>query len=358
MLVGIHKDENGRIDPYLRIYEAVLDYNGIRHVRIEASQPDFWEVVSSFDLIVFHWVYVDRDQQMAETLIPVIENEMGVKCFPNWNTFWHYNNKIKQYYLLKNHRIPVIESYIFWEEDVAKKWIEQAPFPLVFKLSKGALSQDVRLLRSKEQAKELTSRMFGKGIRPGCLNFSNNSIFTKGLRMARHLCWVMKQKLRAEYVEQRWQVEKGYIFFQRFLPDNDFTTRIVVIGDRAFGFTVRNNENDFRAFDMQKVDCDREKVDLRCVKKAFQISSRLGFQCMAYDFLFDEGGKPRVCEMGYTSYALDLYNCPGYWDIRLSWHDGHFWPQYCQLVDLLGLRQLKQPEIDFERLSTKLVEER
>jgi len=193
--------------------------------------------------------------------------------------------------------------------------------------------------------------MFGKGIRPGSLLFSKDGMLKEWYRRARHRGWVMKEKVRGRYIEQIWQIERGSVLFQRFLPENRFTTRIAVIGDRAFGFIVRNEENDFRAYDMQKVDVDREKVDPRCVKLGFESSDRLGFQCMAYDFLFDEAGEPRVCEMGYTSYALDLFNCPGYWDSGLTWHEGHFWPQYCQLVDVLGVRDLKQPEIDFDKLA-------
>jgi len=55
--------------------------------------------------------------------------------------------------------------------------------------------------------------------------------------------------------------------------------------------------------------------------------------------------------MGYTSYALDLFNCPGYWDSGLTWHEGHFGLSTVSLVDVLGVRDLKQPEIDFDKLA-------
>ena len=71
---------------------------------------------------------------------------------------------------------------------------------------------------------------------------------------------------------------------------------------------------------------------------------------LAYDFLFNGNNDPQICEMGYTSYAMDLYNCPGYWDTSLNWHKGHFWPQYLQLKDLLNLPELMQPHINFESL--------
>ena len=41
--------------------------------------------------------------------------------------------------------------------------------------------------------------------------------------------------------------EKGYIYFQEFIPDNDFDIRVIVIGDKAFAIKRMVRENDFRA---------------------------------------------------------------------------------------------------------------
>ena len=349
--VGIHKDFCGRVDPYLKIYERIMDHNSIKHIRIQASQPDFWKIVTDLDIIIFHWVYIDRDQQMGEALIPVIEKEMKIQCFPDWSTFWHYNNKIKQYYLLKASGFPVIESYVFWEKENACRWIEQQiEFPVVFKLSRGALSQDVILVQNRDQAVKLIGKMFNNGIKPGNLPEPGASMFGGLYQKIRHSGWAVKQKILGRYVEHRWLKEKNYVFFQKFLPDNSFTTRITIIGKRAFGFNIKTVKGDFRAYDMQQIDVDSGCIDIECVKIAFDISNTLGFQCMAYDFLFDENKRPQICEMGYTSYAVDIHDCPGYWDDSSNWHEGHFWPQYLQLIDLLNLPDLKQPLIDFDLL--------
>ena len=348
LIVGLHRDQYGRFDPYLQIYEHILDHNGIKHLRLEASQPDFWKTVATLDLIIFHWVYIDRDQQMAECLIPTIEKDMGIQCFPNWRTFWHYNSKIKQYYLLKNHNLPVIESFIFWDKSEAKKWIDCAQFPAVFKLSRGALSQDVLLVKDKRHALSLTSRMFGRGIKPGRVPGSCNYRNSRSnlYRKVKYEAWILKKKFGKQHIEYWWQKDKNYVFFQEFLAGNSHTTRVTVIGDRAFAFNIKTVKGDFRAYDMQAVDFDPKAIDIECIRIAFRISNTLGFQCMAYDFLFTRENEPKVCEMGYTSYALDIYKCPGYWDSSLSWYEGHFWPQYFQLMDLLPCLQLKQPKID------------
>jgi hypothetical protein len=66
---------------------------------------------------------------------------------------------------------------------------------------------------------------------------------------------------------------------------------------------------------------------------------------MAYDFLKNGNGDVQICEISYTFVDTAVYRCPGYWDEDMNWHAGHYWPQYCQLMDTLQLPDLKQPEI-------------
>jgi len=71
----------------------------------------------------------------------------------------------------------------------------------------------------------------------------------------------------------------------------------------------------------------------------------LGFQSMAYDFLYNKEGTAWFCEISYTYLDTIIYDCPGYWDLNLNWREGHYWPQYFQLMDALNLPDLKQPEM-------------
>ena len=39
---------------------------------------------------------------------------------------------------------------------------------------------------------------------------------------------------------------RGYVYFQDFIPDNQFDTRVTVIGNRAFAFIRKVRPGDFR----------------------------------------------------------------------------------------------------------------
>ncbi|MBA7521913.1 hypothetical protein ES705_14025 [subsurface metagenome] len=341
MQVGIQKDQYGKFCRFLERYEKILDFNSIDHIRLEASQSDFWERIRTLDLFIFRWKHYDTYRQLAHTILPVIEGEMGITCLPDWKTCWHYDDKIKEYYLLKQHRFPIIDSFIFWEGKAALEWLGKADFPLVFKLKVGAGSRNVILIKTKKQAVKHVNKMFGKGLIPRSID-RNQIKFTREIH---HFGGNLLRKIKGEDVLENWQRQKNYILFQKYLPDNNYDIRITVIGDRAFAFMRFNRKDDFRASGSGKIDYSKNKMYKKCIEIAFNVSKKMDFQSMAYDFLFTPDNEPQFSEISYTYLDTAIYNCPGYWDLNLNWHEGHYWPQYFQLMDVLNLPDLKQPEM-------------
>ena len=346
--VGIYRQHLGGLHKgYLDRYAEILKYNGIEYFWLDASSPSFWDEVSHLDLFIYQWEHYDGPRQIAEAIMPVIENELKIPCFPNSKTCWHFDDKIKQYYLLRQDGFPIIECYIFWEKDEALKLLASAKMPVVFKLKRGAGSSNVILVRKKQQAKRLISKMFGKGLKSGRIA-DRNSLWLKYFQPYRELRRFggdILRKARGEFNPLFWQVDKNYVLFQRYLPDNPFDIRVSVIGERAFAFRRFNRESDFRASGSGKIDYDTAEIDKRAIEMAFKISKQLGFQSMAYDFLKNEKNDLEICEISYTYVDSAVYNCAGYWDRDLNRHEGHFWPQYAVLVDCLKMPELRQPAL-------------
>jgi len=344
MLVGMLKNSHKGLCKYTQVFETILDYNGIAVTRLDINDVGFWTKAGELDLFIYRWNCSDDHHQIALTIIPILEKDFGIKCFPNMATCWHYDDKIRQYYLLKEHGFPVPQCWIFFDKSEALRWMETATLPVVFKLKAGAGSSNVILIRSRGEGKRIINKMFGKGIVPTYSGFGDvQNVFVKGYFNLRHY---VGQKLRGEPTSPFWQVHKNYVFFQKFLKDNDYDTRVTVIGGRAFAFRRLNRVNDFRSSGSGRIDYDVDKIDLKFVSKALEISRSLNFQSMAYDSLYDENGDPSFCEISYTYIASAVYHCPGHWDEELRWHEGHYWPQYFQLVDILGVPDLKQPQIE------------
>ncbi len=348
MLVAIHKDRYGRFDPFCEIYEKILEHNNIPWIRVDINDADFWEKIKTVDLFIYRWIQFDDHIQIAKNIMPIIEFELKVNIHPDNATGWHYDDKIKEYYLLKQKGYPFIDTWVFYDKKKALEWVEGVTeYPLVFKLKGGAGSHNVLLAKNKSTAKRLINKMFGSGITsdgmylPGSLRYKD----FKWKNFIRHTGGNLFRLFRGEDAEPYWQLNKNYVLFQKFLPGNTSDTRVLVIGKRMLAFRRGVRKNDFRASGSGIILYDHESIDIRCLQIALKVSTEMKFQSMAYDFLFDSDGNPMIAEISYTSNDNVVSRCEGYWDENLVFHRRQEnWMQYFQLVDLLNMPDLKLPE--------------
>lgn len=342
--IGIHESEIGLFSKWAEKYIEILRLNNIPYVLLSIDDPDFWDNLKTCTHFIYHWGGITDAHQKAHAILPIIEFELGIPCFPNWRLSWHYDDKIKGYYLLKVHGFPVVDTNIFYNKGKALEWIKsKASFPIVFKLKRGAGSQDVVLIKDEEHAKRIISKVFGNGIISG--NIPGNDIWQKQFSLKK----VIEKNLRSFYRQLRgldsnrnYYLHKNYVLFQTFLPKNLFDTRVTIIGGRAFAFRRFNRDNDFRASGSGKIDYSIDQIDKRCLEIAFRVSNKLNFSNMSYDFIFFNN-MPQICEISYTFQDLAVKNCPGYWDKELRWHDGHYWPEYLHIIDFLNKSELICP---------------
>lgn len=347
ILVGIHRAIHDKVDPELEVYRKILTYNDIPFIDLDSSELDFWKNLESVTHFIYKWSHSHGDHQIASAIIPVIQNHLKIKCFPSWETSWHYDDKIKQYYELKALGFPVVVSYIFYHKSKAIKFIENSDFPLVHKLKNGAGAMNVTLVKSKKDALEIINKSFGKG-------FSQNSVSPLSLartlnfspkKLFRHYAISIRNKFLTPERINFWNAHKNYVYFQKFLSNNEYDTRVTTAGLRVHAFRRFNRKNDFRASGGNKWDICPDNIDKRFLKIALEVSKKFGFQAMAYDFIYDENNLPRIIEMSCTYGGAgypDFMN--GYWDENLNRIEGRFWPQYFELVDLLSNMHLKCPE--------------
>jgi len=344
MIVGIQSDYGLEFDKFSEKYIEILEYNNIEYIKLDINTSLFWDLLRDIDVFIYRWTHFDAEKQIAKDILPIIENVYRVKCFPDQNTSWHYDDKVKQYFLLKAHLFPQTDTWIFYNRESALKWADTADYPVVYKLRGGAGSQNVLLIKNKSSAIKYINRQFRKGIK-------NLSYLTPGgvsrkqlIRSTKIFGGKLKKRLRGYDFSNYWLLNKKYIYFQKFLPENKYDTRITVIGNRAYALQRSNRKNDFRASGSGLLNYNKNDIDTEMLKTAFEVSKKLKFQSMAYDFLYDNG-KPVINEISYTfPHGSFLLDCPGYWDKDINWHNGRNWPQYFQLVDLLNMPGLKQPE--------------
>ena len=260
----------------------------------------------------------------------------GKKVFPDFNTSWHFDDKLGQKYLLEAIGAPLVKTDVFYTKKEVLEWVGKTDFPKVFKLRCGASSANVSMAKTREQAAGLINQAFGRGFKqydawPNLMERIRK--YKKGLTTLND---VGRGIARLFYTTEFAKIagrEKGYVYFQEFIENNDSDIRVIVVGEKAFAIKRMVRENDFRASGGGVILYDKALFDINTIRIALETTRRLNAQCLAYDFVY-KNGQPLIIEISY-GYANAAYDaCQGYWDKELIWHEGSFISQNW-MVDLM-----------------------
>jgi glutathione synthase/RimK-type ligase-like ATP-grasp enzyme len=342
---AIHLERYGKISDTIQRYRDILELNNIETFYVDVNDLNFWQVIEEVDLFIFRYSVYDDQKQIAQKIIPVIQNQYNKKVFPDMNTCWAYDDKIKQAMLLQKNGFPFAASWYFFDKQKALQWLQQADYPLVFKLTSGSRSQNVLYVKDYPAAAKIVKLMFRNGVKTDNIRLPG-STFYKDFTIKHYLheaACKLKRLINDEDLSSYWSSQKNYCLFQKYLPNNNYDTRITIIGKRAFGVMREMRKDDFRASGSGKLIFDLKQIDIEMVKNAFNISKELGFQCMGYDFMYDDSKQPKIIEMSYTFPDIAIDNAEGYWDENMNFHKMRNCTQYYQLCDLLDREDLKLP---------------
>jgi glutathione synthase/RimK-type ligase-like ATP-grasp enzyme len=318
---------------------AYCDERAIPYRILRCLDSDIISRLASVDALLWHWSHQDPSEQLMARQVIMAAEAMGVAVFPSTPTCWHFDDKIGQKYLLEAIQADSVPTYIFYDQDEARRWIDTASFPKVFKLRKGGGSANVRLVHNAQEARGLVKRAFGGGFWPIASYRQDVQRRYRAACQRGDFLGVLKRLPRAmaliRNTNRAMGPEKGYVYFQDFVANNSCDTRVTIIGNRAFAFTRNCRPGDFRASGSGHIVYDMERIHKQCVQVAFEVTRKIGSQSVAFDFVMIDSARPVIIEISYCYNAKAVYNCPGHWDDQLTWHPGHMWPQDAILIDLL-----------------------
>lgn len=336
MKIAIHHKEESY--SFSKRWIAHCERNNIAFKIVDAFDNDIIRKLQDCDAFMWHHHPGQFKDVLAAKKILFALEHAGIKVFPDFKTGWHFDDKVAQKYLFEALNVPLVPSYIFYDKKDALDWSEKTNYPKVFKLKGGASSANVRLVRSKQEAHNLIKKAFGKGF----AQFDRINNLKERIRRFKsgqdNFLGVLKGLgrlfIKTEFSKKQAN-ERGYIYFQEFIPKNDCDIRVIVIGRKAFAIKRMVRENDFRASGSGNIVYEPTQIGEKFIDLAFKVNSKLGSSSIAFDFIVDQNNNPLIVEISY-GYAIDAYDpCPGYWDSDLKWHDGQFNPQEWILENIL-----------------------
>lgn len=324
MKIAIHFSEGAFSERWLIYCEA----NKIDYKLVDCYNNNIIQELSDCDALMWHFHQNSPKAVLFAKQLLFSVQSSGMKVFPDFNTAWHFDDKVGQKYLLESIGAPFVPTWVYYDKKEALEWSQESNFPKVFKLRGGAGSQNVILIKSRLEAGRLIRRAFSKGF---LLYDPIRSIIELWRRyrlrkvslgdlihgMARFIVLPPYARIKGR--------EMGYIYFQEYIPGNDHDIRIVVIGDKAFAIKRMVRNNDFRASGSGVILYNKDLFDMGIIRLSFSVADQLKTQCVAIDYVHDNGN-PLIVEISYGFSPTGYDLCPGYWDKDLTWHEGKFNP--------------------------------
>lgn len=314
-VVGIVKDLEIDVEGYcvqraswLR-YERFCKNNNLDYRFINILRHDWIRQFDGVDILIWHTDSSPLIQEIAETKIYILEKEMGITCFPSFHEIWQYENKIRSNYLYSVHNLPSIPTFVTNDYSDAVECINKLEFPIVSKISTGSGSHGVELINSKIKAIRIIKKIFKNG---------------------RDTYW-------------KYYKQKDYCYFQSFIRDAMYDLRIILVGNKAFGYYRYPKENDFRASGSGIIE--KKEIPKDAIKLAVEIRKILKCTQIGVDLLYSiKKKKYYIIETSVfnqidTPRQLEINGVAGFYDIsdlnNITFLPGKFWVQELQMENII-----------------------
>ena len=127
MKIAIHKQNSGFCDRWIKY----CNNNNVNYKLVNAYDSDIVMQLDDCDTFMWHHDHADyRDVLFGKQLLYSIQTT-GKKVFPDFNTGWHFDDKVAQKYLLEAIGAPLVPSFVFYDRKEALNWAASQNIKLV-----------------------------------------------------------------------------------------------------------------------------------------------------------------------------------------------------------------------------------
>lgn len=295
--VGLIQDQ-GPLPRWTK-YRRFLENNSFPHEIYNIHTHDWLEKAARFDVVM--GFPLDKIWWLQETRqkFHFLETYMGKFTYPSTAHINLYEDKLLEMYIAKSFDIPAAKSFISHDRKDAMEQLASLKYPLIAKIIPASGSVGVEMLKTPVQARRFVEQVF-----------SNNGRKT-------HMA-VFRQK--------------DYVFFQEFIPNDGYDIRVIITGERAFGYYRKVLQGDFRASGMNQVE--KRALPAEAVRIARQVNKIIRSPMLVVDFVHGLDDRyyvieySPICEMSKPE-QLHVNDVPGSYifddDIEFHFEKGRWW---------------------------------
>jgi len=288
-------------NPHWTKYRRFLKKNNFPFEIYDYHHSDWLETAKNYDLIIWSPNSGPAELDEMKRKIYVLEQKLGKKCFPDYETLLLCDDKVMSTYFLKMNGLPVADTFISNDYYEVERMKSKLTYPLVSKRFHGASSREVDLIKNPGQLSRFSRRVF--------------SFYGK--------------KCSNAYYRQ-----KNYVYFQRFIEGEGMDVRVNIAGNVITGYFRQPKRKDFRASGSGIVI--KEDLPIEAIEVALKTYSAIGKAMLGVDMMKDENGKYWIIEISpfigvITPIQLKVNNVAGSYflseDGVLDFRAENYWPQ-------------------------------
>ena len=117
MKIAIHHTKGSFSERWIKY----CDEQNIAYQLVNCFDSNIVQHLHDCDALMWHYLHDSfSDGLVAQPLLFSLQVS-GKKVFPNFNTAWHFDDKIAQKYLFESLNIPYINTYVFYNKDEGLK---------------------------------------------------------------------------------------------------------------------------------------------------------------------------------------------------------------------------------------------
>src|SRR5690554_2857500 len=110
--IGIHFRKGTLSEEWI---EYCKEHN-IEYKLVNAHRTDIIDQLIDCDLFMWHYNHTSYVDKLAAKNILFALEHSGISVFPNFNSNWHFDDKVAQKYLLESINAPLVPSYVFYNK--------------------------------------------------------------------------------------------------------------------------------------------------------------------------------------------------------------------------------------------------
>ncbi len=241
---------------YWTKYARFFTNNQIPYRIVSVQDSDWLDQVGDLDMLI--WRPLSRPAQLAEAKnkLYALESYLDVFTVPSYRDIWMYEDKLNQYYALKMLGLPVVDTFVSHSLKETLSYLEQAVYPLVWKISSGSGSLGVSLMLNRRKALRAAKKVFSPA--------------------GRWTYW-------------GYERQKDYVYLQRFIPGGVQDVRVIVAEDRFLGLMRSPDQGDFRASGSGNIH--KEALPVEAMLLAREVRLRLKTDYVVVDMLYSMDSK-------------------------------------------------------------------